>query len=39
LPIAREVILPKVARRLLCVTCKTALEQPHENVAEPFAGA
>ena len=38
LPIAREVILPKLARRLLCDTCKTALEQPDaENAAEPFA--
>ena len=29
LPVAREVILPKVARLLLCRTCKAALEQPH----------
>jgi hypothetical protein len=33
LPVAREVVLPKVARLLLCRTCKMALEQPHvENV-------
>jgi hypothetical protein len=29
MPVSREVILPKVARLLLCRICKEALEQPH----------
>jgi hypothetical protein len=34
LPVAREVMLPKVARLFLCLTCKTALEQPQVEKLE-----